>query len=73
MSGIAVIGRPSEVAGFALAGARVMPARTDDEARAAWAALPDRVAVVVLTAETARALADQRGHPRAPLTVVMPS
>ncbi len=73
MSDVAVIGRPSEVAGFALAGARVLPARTDAEARAAWATLTDAVGVVVLTAETARVLADEVRRPRAPLTVVMPS
>ena len=73
MSGVAVIGRPSEVAGFALAGARVLPARTGAEARAAWASLDDDVAVVVLTADSARALAEERLRPRAPLTVVMPT
>jgi vacuolar-type H+-ATPase subunit F/Vma7 len=73
MSDVAAIGRPSEVAGFALAGARVLPARTEAEARAAWAGLTDAVGVVVLTAETARVLAEERLRPRAPLTVVMPS
>jgi vacuolar-type H+-ATPase subunit F/Vma7 len=73
MSDVAVIGRPSQVAGFALAGARVLPARTDAEARAAWATLTDAVGVVVLTEETARVLAEERRRPRAPLTVVMPS
>jgi vacuolar-type H+-ATPase subunit F/Vma7 len=73
MSEVAVIGRPSEVAGFALAGARVLPARTEAEAEAAWAGLTDAVSIVVLTAETARVLAEQRRRPQAPLTVVMPS
>jgi vacuolar-type H+-ATPase subunit F/Vma7 len=73
MSGLAVIGRPSEVSGFALGGALVLAARTEVEARAAWASLPGDVAVVVLTGETARALAAERERPRAPLTVVMPT
>ncbi len=73
MSEVAVIGRPSEVAGFALAGARVLPARTEAEAEAAWAGLTDAVSVVVHTAETARVLAEERRRPQAPLTVVMPS
>ena len=73
MSDVAVIGRPSEVAGFVLAGARVLPARTPAEARAAWAGLTDDVAVVVLTADSAGALAEERLRPRAPLTVVMPT
>ena len=72
MSRVAAIGRPSEVAGFALSGALVLPARTGAEARAAWAGLPDDVAVVVLTKRTAEALDDVVRRPRAPLTVVMP-
>ena len=73
MSGVAVIGRPSDVAGFALAGALVVTARTESEARHAWASLPESVAVVVLTTETAPFLASERERPHAPLTVVMPS
>jgi vacuolar-type H+-ATPase subunit F/Vma7 len=73
MSVVAAIGRPSEVAGFALAGAVVLPARTEAEARAAWASLPDDVGVVLLTEDTGRALAAERTRPRAPLTVVMPT
>jgi vacuolar-type H+-ATPase subunit F/Vma7 len=73
MSRVAAIGRPSEVAGFGLAGALVLPARTEGEARAAWAGLPADVAVVVLTAQTAKVLEDAARRPRAPLTVVMPT
>ncbi len=72
MSRVAAIGRPSEVAGFALAGALVLPARTEAEARAAWEGLPDDVAAVVLTPWTARALDEATSRPRTPLTVVMP-
>ena len=73
MSAVAAIGRPSQVAGFGLAGARVLPARTAAEVQAAWAGLGEGVAVVVLTAEAALALVDERRGPRAPLTVVMPT
>lgn len=73
MSRVAAIGRPSEVAGFALAGALVLPARTEAEVRAAWAGLPDDVVVVVLTTRASQALSDARARPRAPLTVVMPA
>jgi vacuolar-type H+-ATPase subunit F/Vma7 len=73
MSTVAAIGRPSEVAGFTLAGARVLPARTVAGAKAAWATLDHEVAVVVLTAESAAFLAEERAHPGAPLTVVMPT
>ena len=66
--------------GFALAGARIFPAENAQEARAAWRALPDSVAVVILTAAAAAALAADTGPARiaaggtvhAPLTVVLP-
>ena len=68
---VAAIGEESRVGGFALAGALTVPARTADEARTAWAALPPDVALVVLTAAAAEALADELGDsPR--LTAVMP-
>lgn len=40
-------------AGFALAGAVVLAAENQDEARAAWRSLPADVAVLVLTARAA--------------------
>ncbi len=73
MSRVAAIGRPSEVAGFGLAGALVLPARTRAEVRAAWDGLPDDVAVVVLTAESSADLDERPRRPREPLTVVMPA
>ena len=73
MTGVAAIGRPSEVAGFALAGVLVRAARTEAEARAEWESLPDDVGVVILTEDAARALEEERARPRSPLTVVMPS
>ncbi len=72
MSEVAAIGTQSEVAGFGLAGARLYPADTADQARAAWQALPDAVAVVILTEAAADAIGADRTGPQAPLTVVMP-
>jgi vacuolar-type H+-ATPase subunit F/Vma7 len=72
MTEVAAIGRPSEVAGFALAGVLVRPARSVAEAISAWRSLPETVCVVILTQESARALAEEQTRPRAPLTVVMP-
>lgn len=73
MSRIAVIGERPRIQGFALAGALTCDADTADDARAAWAALPDDVAVVVLTPAAAAALHTELADPlpRA-LPVVMP-
>ena len=72
MSQVAAIGAQPLVGGFALAGARVYPAAGADETRAAWQALPDTVAVVILTPDAAEALGTDRIGPQAPLTVVLP-
>lgn len=69
---VAVLGEPVRVDGYALAGAMVCPAESAQEARIAWAALPDDVALVVLTPMAAVALGDELGHSRV-LTVVMPA
>jgi vacuolar-type H+-ATPase subunit F/Vma7 len=72
MSEVAVIGRPVDVGGFALAGAHVCPAETADEVRTAWRTLPASVGFVVLTPAAAAVLADEVYQPGTPLTVVMP-
>lgn len=73
MSAVAAIGAPSQVAGFALAGALVFPADDDERTVAAWRELPDTVAVVILTETAAAALAAADAvHTGSPLTVVMP-
>ena len=46
---VAVLGERILAEGWALAGARVLAAETPTEVRAAWAALPTDVAVVLLT------------------------
>ena len=74
MSEVAAIGALPQVGGFALAGACVYPADTAEQARAAWDALPDTVAVVILTEAAADALGGaERAPPPTPLTVVMPT
>ncbi|GII75914.1 hypothetical protein Sru01_08960 [Sphaerisporangium rufum] len=67
--GVAVIGEPVRLAGPALAGAVVLPAADEAGVRAAWHALPDGIAVVILTAWAARTLGPVTGR----LTVVMPA
>lgn len=74
MGRVAAIGAPVRVDGLALAGVLVLAAESDAEVRARWAALPEDVAVVLLTPQAASALPSDRpadGSPR-PLTVVMP-
>jgi vacuolar-type H+-ATPase subunit F/Vma7 len=73
MSEVAAIGAQPQVAGFALAGADVHVADNAEQAREAWHALPDTVAVVILTRDSADALGADRTAPQAPLTVVLPT
>jgi vacuolar-type H+-ATPase subunit F/Vma7 len=72
MNEVAAIGALPDVGGFSLAGARVYPADTPEQARAAWDALPDAVAVVVLTESAAEALGTDQAVSQRRLTVVMP-
>jgi vacuolar-type H+-ATPase subunit F/Vma7 len=53
---VAVIGEEAVVRGFGLAGALVLPADDPAGTRAAWAALPATVAVVILTPAAAAVL-----------------
>jgi hypothetical protein len=59
------------VRAFALAGVAVLPAEDADAVRAAWAALPDGVDLVLLTDAAARALGDAVAGAAEPLTAVM--
>jgi vacuolar-type H+-ATPase subunit F/Vma7 len=72
MARAAVIGEALRVEGYALAGAVVCAA--DDEASVlrAWRALPDDVAVVVLTTRAAGWLGDEIARRPRLLPVVMP-
>lgn len=69
MSTVAAIGAPAQVTGFALGGAQVFAVDSAAQARAAWQALPDDVAVVILTQDAADAVGAERAGR---LTVVLP-
>jgi len=71
MATAAVIGDVLTVEGYALAGAVVYPARTQAEATAAFDALPASTALVVMTADIGRWLADRLGERPDVLTAVM--
>jgi vacuolar-type H+-ATPase subunit F/Vma7 len=71
-SAVAAIGAATLVRGFALAGARVLPAEQPADVRDAWRSLPDDVGLVVLTLQAAQALTDELQSERAwPLVAVM--
>jgi len=73
MPRVAVIGEELRVQGFALAGAAVYPAGSEDEARQAWLSLTADVAVVILTAQAAQWLGDPLPSSGDVLSVVMPA
>ena len=72
MSEVAAIGASPQVGGFALAGARVYPVDTAEQARAAWREMPDAVAVVILSKAADEAIGADRVAESAPLTIVLP-
>ena len=69
MGAVVVLGEPTLVVGYALAGATVIPASEPAEVRRAWADLPPDTTLVILTEAAARALPDK---PVGPLIAVMP-
>jgi len=69
---IAALGAPGILAGYELAGARLIPAKSEEDVREAWSQLPEDTAVVILTADAAAALAGSLDDPAAPLTVTLP-
>lgn len=56
MSAIIGIGATHELEGFALAGVRIIPAATDEEAILAWSGLGDDVGLVLLSCAAADSL-----------------
>ena len=72
MGAVIVIGEPTLVAGYAMAGATTMPAQGADEVRQAWDGLPSDTTLVILTAAAAAAL-NGRLSGAEPLTAVMPA
>lgn len=75
MAGVVVLGEEVLVAGYALAGARVLAADDPATVLDGWAAVSGsaEVAVVVLTARAAEVLGGRRDAADAPLSVVIPS
>lgn len=69
---VVALGVPEELAGFALAGAVLVPARSAVEALQAWEDLDDAV-LVVLTAQAAAWLGTRPTASDLPLTVVVPA
>ena len=69
---VAALGEPALLLGFRLAGAVLYPATGAEQVRAAWSALPDTVAAVVLTPAAAAVLAAEVADPASPLTAVLP-
>ena len=69
---IVVLGEAVRVAGFVLAGATVCVAESPDAVCRTWAALPEDVAVVILTPDAAAALPAEATPPEGVLMAVMP-
>lgn len=73
MSRVVALGEQARVEGFALAAVEVVPAEGPDGVRAAWRALPQDVAVVLLTPAAEAALSGElAGRPRL-LWAVLPA
>lgn len=70
---VVVLGERCLVEGYALAGAVMFAAETDEEVRTAWGSLPQTAGVVVLTPAAVEALGPALAEPQAPMTVVLPS
>ena len=70
---LVVLGEAARVASFALGGATVIPAEDPDAVRRSWEALPDDVAVVVLTEQAATALEHPAARRDGVLRVVLPT
>lgn len=69
---VAVIASDPVASGFTLVGVHAVAAENADEARAAWAELPDEVLVVVLGSAAAIYLAEEVQRDRRRMTVVVP-
>ncbi|MFC8503431.1 hypothetical protein ACFUC1_13800 [Pedococcus sp. NPDC057267] len=69
---VVALGSPEQLAGFALAGAALLPARSAAEAVRAWDEGLDDAVLVVLTPEAAAWLGTRTTSADLPLTVVVP-
>ena len=72
MGRIAVLGDRHRIQALAIAGVESHAATTDEEAEAAWQTLPFDVAVLILTPQSAAALAHRLGERRDLLVTVLP-
>ncbi len=73
MSRAVAIGDERRLGGYALAGAEVVPATTTGTVTAAWEALDDDVALVVLSPEAHAVLAGRLGERPTVVWAVLPS
>lgn len=73
MSRAIAIGDERRLRGYALAGADVVPATTADEVNAAWDALAEDVAVVVLSPDAHAVLAGRLDERPSVVWAVLPS
>lgn len=69
---VVALGADAELAGFVLAGVRVLPTATDEETLGAWTAMDDDVGLVILTRRAAESLRDVLDERPRRLTVVTP-
>jgi vacuolar-type H+-ATPase subunit F/Vma7 len=72
MGRIAVLGDRHRIQALAIAGVESHAATTDEEAEAAWQTLPFDVAVLILTPQSAAALAHRLGERRDLLVTMLP-
>ena len=72
MGTVVALGETHELAGFVLAGVRVVPTTDDADIVRAWRALDDEVGLVILSPESAVALRAELGRRPDVLTAVMP-
>lgn len=70
---VVALGEQCLVEGYALAGALLFAAETEDDVRSAWGSLPQTVGVVILTPWAAQVLGAATAEPNTPMTVVLPS
>lgn len=72
MGRIAALGNGHRIQALSIAGVEPHPANTNEEAVAAWQSLPSDVAVLVLTPESAAALAPRLAERPDLLVTVLP-
>ncbi len=73
MGQVVVLGEPTGVMAYALAGALAIEAEGDEEVARAWASLPPDTSLVVLTPAAAKALGQPVSERSHRLIVTMPA